>query len=127
MGDEDIIFDADAAFAGKINARLDGDDHARTQLFLAAGSAERGKLVNVAADAVPEAAPRLAAFLADGFHGTMDWLLEKAGRRADPRALWPAAGAVVMLGLNYGPESDPLASLARRDRATISVYARNRD
>jgi epoxyqueuosine reductase len=32
-----------------------------------------------------------------------------------------------MLGLNYGPDSDPLASLAHRDRATISVYARNRD
>jgi epoxyqueuosine reductase len=32
-----------------------------------------------------------------------------------------------MLGLNYGPESDPLATLARRDRGSISVYARNRD
>jgi epoxyqueuosine reductase len=76
---------------------------------------------------VPEAAPRFAAFLADGFHGTMDWLALKADRRADPRSLWPAAGAVVMLGLNYGPQSDPLASLALRDRATVSVYARNRD
>lgn len=32
-----------------------------------------------------------------------------------------------MLGLNYGPESDPLASLGMPDRATISVYARGRD
>ena len=32
-----------------------------------------------------------------------------------------------MLGLNYGPARDPLASLAAKDRATISVYARNRD
>ena len=29
--------------------------------------------------------------------------------------------------MNYGPDEDPLASLARRDRATISVYARHRD
>jgi epoxyqueuosine reductase len=32
-----------------------------------------------------------------------------------------------MFGLNYGPDRDPLASLALNDRATISVYARNRD
>ena len=78
-------------------------------------------------DAIPEAAPRLAQFLAEGQHGTMDWLAAKAGRRGSPRALWPDVGAVVMLGLNYGPDGDPLASLAARDRATISVYARHRD
>ena len=32
-----------------------------------------------------------------------------------------------MLGLNYGPDGDPLASLTKPDCATISVYARNRD
>ena len=57
----------------------------------------------------------------------MDWLAETAERRGSPAALWPAARSVVMLGLNYGPDSDPLATLALRDRATISVYARNRD
>jgi epoxyqueuosine reductase len=78
-------------------------------------------------DAAPETAARLAAFIADGFHGGMDWIAETAERRGTPHALWPAARSVVMLGLNYGPDSDPLASLAHRDRATISVYARNRD
>ena len=57
----------------------------------------------------------------------MGWLEEKADRRASPRALWPEAQAVVMLGLNYGPDTDPLATLAQTDRATISVYARHRD
>jgi epoxyqueuosine reductase len=57
----------------------------------------------------------------------MDWLELHASRRGSPKALWPGAGSVVMLGLNYGPASDPLANLARKDRATISVYARNRD
>jgi len=33
----------------------------------------------------------------------------------------------VMLGMSYGPEADPLASLALKDRGTISVYARMRD
>ncbi len=57
----------------------------------------------------------------------MDWLEAKAARRESPRALWPEVGAVVMLGLNYGPDSDPLATLAKRERATVSVYARHRD
>jgi epoxyqueuosine reductase len=32
-----------------------------------------------------------------------------------------------MLGVNYGPGVDPMATLGLRDRGTISVYARNRD
>jgi epoxyqueuosine reductase len=32
-----------------------------------------------------------------------------------------------MLGMNYGPDSDPLAILAERDRAAISVYAKGDD
>ncbi len=32
-----------------------------------------------------------------------------------------------MLGMNYGPEGDPLATLSERQAGTISVYARNRD
>lgn len=57
----------------------------------------------------------------------MGWLADTAARRSAPDALWPEARSVVMLGLNYGPDSDPLASLAQPGRATISVYARNRD
>ena len=57
----------------------------------------------------------------------MGWLAQTAGRRRSPRKLWPEAGAVVMVGLNYGPAGDPLASLARKNHAAISVYARHRD
>jgi epoxyqueuosine reductase len=78
-------------------------------------------------DAVPDAAPRLSEFLREGYHGTMAWLETEAHRRGDPRWLWPETGSVIMLGLNYGPEGDPLGSLALKDRATISVYARHRD
>ena len=42
-------------------------------------------------------------------------------------SLWPAARSVIALGLSYAPNDDPLATLARRDRGSISVYARNRD
>ncbi len=78
-------------------------------------------------DAIPEAGARLDDWLAAGRHGDMDWMAESAWRRADPRHLWPEARSIVMLGLNYGPDSDPRASLAHPERATISVYARNRD
>lgn len=57
----------------------------------------------------------------------MEWMADTAERRADPRTLWPDARSVVLVGMNYGPDCDPLADLARPDRATISVYARNRD
>jgi epoxyqueuosine reductase len=74
-----------------------------------------------------EARERLAQFLDQGHHGTMQWMEPRADQRAQPRALWPEAVSVISLGLNYGPDTDPLATLAQRDRATISVYARNRD
>lgn len=57
----------------------------------------------------------------------MDWMAGTAERRRDPRALWGEVRSVVMLGLNYGPETDPLAVLERRDAGAVSVYARHRD
>ncbi len=79
------------------------------------------------ADLGPEARERLRDFLAAGHHGDMGWLADRADQRAHPRALWPDARSVIALGLSYAPEDDPLASLDQPDRATISVYARNRD
>jgi epoxyqueuosine reductase len=76
-------------------------------------------------DAAPLAQGRLAQFLAEGAHGDMSWLADR--RRGDPRALWPAARAIIMLGLNYGPNRNPLAILAQPGRAAISVYAQGDD
>jgi epoxyqueuosine reductase len=78
-------------------------------------------------DAIPLAPERLQAWLEEGYHGSMDWMAETAERRADPQALWPEVRSVILLGLNYGPVDDPLATLGQKDRASISVYARNRD
>jgi epoxyqueuosine reductase len=57
----------------------------------------------------------------------MTWIAANAERRADPRALWPEARSVIMLGINYGPDEDPLAVLQERRRGGISVYARGDD
>ena len=78
-------------------------------------------------DSIPDAPARLRAFIAAGCAGDMDWLTETEPRRADPRVLWPDVRSIVMLGMNYGPASDPLALLSDRSAANISVYARNRD
>ena len=78
-------------------------------------------------DAVPEAKPRLERFLADGAHGDMAWMETTAARRGAPLALWPDARSVIMLGMNYGPDADPLAILRERTRGAISVYAQGDD
>src|SRR5665213_2499726 len=75
-------------------------------------------------DAVPEAKARLERFIADGAHGDMVWMASTATRRASPAALWPDVRSVIMLGMNYGPDEDPLAILTRKDRAAISTYAK---
>jgi epoxyqueuosine reductase len=72
-----------------------------------------------------EAQENLKAFIAQGLHGEMDWMPAKADRRGDPKVLWPDAKTVVVLGLNYGPEAEPVDLPG--DRANISVYARHRD
>ncbi len=69
----------------------------------------------------------MGEFLGLGAHGDMAWLKANAERRADPRALWPQVRSIVMLGLNYGPDDDPLAILKDRVRGDISVYARGDD
>jgi epoxyqueuosine reductase len=76
---------------------------------------------------VPEAKARLERFLADGAHGDMVWMATTAERRASPSALWPQVRSVVMLGMNYGPEDDPLAILKRRDRGALSSYVKGED
>jgi len=74
-----------------------------------------------------QARARLDAFLEAGAHGGMAWMETRREQRAQPRGLWPEAVSIISLGLNYGPDYDPLASLSQRSRATISAYAQGRD
>jgi epoxyqueuosine reductase len=41
--------------------------------------------------------------------------------------MWPDVRSIIMLGMNYGPDIDPLAILKMRNHAAISVYARGED
>ncbi|MDP6119954.1 MAG: DUF1730 domain-containing protein, partial [Rhodospirillales bacterium] len=80
-----------------------------------------------AAGADPADKANLAQFLDRRLHGDMGWMARHAERRVDPRALWPEARTVVAVAANYAPKGNPLATLVRRDRAAISVYAQGRD
>jgi len=74
-----------------------------------------------------EAGQGLRDYLAKHHHGTMAWLSETEERRNHPQNLWAEAKSAIVLGLNYGPDTDPLITLECPEKATISVYARNRD
>jgi epoxyqueuosine reductase len=78
-------------------------------------------------DAIPQAAGRLRGFLAGGAHGDMDWMARNADRRSDPRLIWRDGRSIVMLGVNYGPDENPLAVLQQRMQGAVSVYARGDD
>jgi epoxyqueuosine reductase len=76
---------------------------------------------------IPDAAKHFREFLDAGAHGDMDWLAQNPERRADPRGLWPDVRSVIMLGVNYGPDEDPLVILRQTTRGAISVYAQGDD
>jgi epoxyqueuosine reductase len=80
-----------------------------------------------APDAIPQAAGRLAEFVAQGRHGQMSWMADRMEWRGDPVALWSAARSVIMLAESYAPEENPLPLLEERDRGVISVYAQGKD
>ena len=70
---------------------------------------------------------RLHEFIGHGRHGEMAWMATTAERRAHPNAMWDGARSAIMLGVNYGPEANPLEALAHRDRGVISAYAQGDD
>jgi len=54
-------------------------------------------------------------------------MARNADRRGDPLRVWPNVRSIVMFGVNYGPDEDPLALLQLRTRGAVSVYARGDD
>jgi epoxyqueuosine reductase len=75
----------------------------------------------------PEARDRLTSFIQAGYHGDMGWLAAKSDQRSNPKALWPQACSVIVAGLSYAPDDDPLFITTQQSRGAISAYARNRD
>jgi epoxyqueuosine reductase len=79
-------------------------------------------------DAIPQAAERLAAFVAKGTTGRWPGWPSGWHWRGDPTALWPEARSVIMLAEAYTPDRTTRWPISTgRSMATISVYAQNRD
>lgn len=81
----------------------------------------------VGVDELPDLREALASFVEAGRHGDMGWLKEHLDRRAHPTGLWPQVRSVIMLGMNYGPQENPLPALEKRSNGVISVYAKGKD
>ncbi|ODP37806.1 tRNA epoxyqueuosine(34) reductase QueG [Sphingomonas turrisvirgatae] len=79
------------------------------------------------ADAAPLAGERLRQWLAQGRHGDMIWMEERAHHREAPAGLWPDVRSVIALGMSYAPASDPLALADAGEHGRISVYAQGGD
>ncbi len=79
------------------------------------------------ADATPRAGERLREWLADGRHGDMIWMAERAHHRESPAALWPEVRSVIALGMSYAPAADPLRLAGEGGVGRISVYAQGAD
>jgi epoxyqueuosine reductase len=80
-----------------------------------------------AADARADLREKLETALQRGWQDGMEWMADTPERRSSPSVLWDEVRSVIMVGMNYGPERDPMETLSLGDRGTISVYARNRD
>ncbi|MDJ0920970.1 MAG: tRNA epoxyqueuosine(34) reductase QueG [Henriciella sp.] len=73
------------------------------------------------------ASARLQMFVEAGHHGDMAWMETTLERRKTPTAMWPEAQSAIVVGLNYGPDHDPMEMLGRKSEGNISVYARGKD
>ena len=73
------------------------------------------------------AGERLAHFVEAGRHGEMGWMETTQTRRAHPTAMWAEARTAIVLGMNYGPDHDPLPEMQDAEAGYISVYARGDD
>jgi epoxyqueuosine reductase len=90
--------------------------------------------IGVAGVDLASAEPGLAAWLAAGFHGQMDYMASHGMKRARPADLVPGTVSVITARMDYLPRDTPgdwssheLERLQRPGEAVVSVYARGRD
>ena len=90
--------------------------------------------IGVAGIDLSSAEPGLEAWLAAGFHGSMDYMARHGLKRARPAELVPGTASVITARMDYLPRDTPggwqaqeLQRLQRPGEAIVSVYARGRD
>jgi epoxyqueuosine reductase len=79
------------------------------------------------ADAAPKTVERLHQWLAEGRHGSMIWMADRAHQRQSPASLWPEVRSIISLGVSYAPAEDPMRLADQGRIGRISVYAQGAD
>tara|TARA_X000000950_G_scaffold178738_1_gene216882 strand:+ start:603 stop:1727 length:1125 start_codon:yes stop_codon:yes gene_type:complete len=70
---------------------------------------------------------KIKEFVKKNYHGDMRWMKDKIEIRSDPKNIWNEAESAIVLGINYGPESNPLNDLKKIKKGYISIYSRRKD
>src|SRR5687767_14631547 len=112
-----------AAASGKLNS--DGMDNAVLAQRIKAWGTELGfQAVGIADADLSAAEPRLLEWLAQGWHGEMEYMARHGTLRARPRELHPGTLRVIACRMNYFTEGEAIPG---KDKAEIARYARGRD
>ncbi|RMH93007.1 tRNA epoxyqueuosine(34) reductase QueG [Lysobacter pythonis] len=78
--------------------------------------------------ALGEDESHLRSWLAEGLHGTMQWMAAHGDKRSRPDELIPGTLSVISVGLDYGREHEEAwATLEDGERAYVARYALGRD
>jgi len=79
----------------------------------------------------PATAPQLERWLAEGWHGQMEYLRRNAGKRVDPAKVLPGARTIVSLAVSYAPSAaappSPGLAAGGEFRGVVARYARYSD
>ena len=104
-------------------------DHAALALRIRALARVAGfQRIGISGVALGDDEAHLRDWLAQGLHGSMDWMARHGDKRARPAELVPETLRVVSVGLDYGRDADAAwANLRDGERAYVARYALGRD
>jgi epoxyqueuosine reductase len=120
--------------AGRDQARHHFDGQALVQQLRDGARALGFSQIAIADIDLSQAEPGLRAWLAAGFHGSMDYMAAHGLKRARPAELVPGTVRVITARMDYLPRQAPASWQAQElrapgdpQRAVVSLYARGRD
>lgn len=123
-----------AFYNGRMQGRTLRDDHQLVSSIREWARELGFSQIGVAGVDLSSAEPGLAAWLAAGFHGEMDYMARHGMKRARPAELLPGTVSVITARMDYLPahtEADwaarELSRIDQSGQAVVSVYARGRD
>ena len=76
---------------------------------------------------LPAAESNLAAWLAAGCHGTMDYMAAHGSKRTRPAELVPGTRSVITARMNYAASDSGVSEIDAENRALVARYAQGRD